>query len=500
MAEPGGVTTGATEHQLHRRLTGRQLTMIGLGGAIGTGLFLGSALAISQAGPATIIAFIVVALVALVIAWALAEMVTVHPTAGAFGTIAHSYLGRWAGFVTRWTYWTIQVIAVGGEVIAAGIYVQYWWPTVPLWLAVVVFSVALIVVNAATVRFFGEFEYWLSMIKVSAIVVFILLGILLITVGLPGAPATGVDNLTSDGGFFPLGLNGVFLAMVFVVFSFIGTEVVSVTAAEAENPARDVPRAARQMVVRLAIFYILAIAVVLTIAPWSQTAQGGSLDASPFVRVLDAAHVPGGASLMNFVILTAALSSANTNLYLTTRMLHSLAGHGYAPAALGKVSRSGAPRNALVLSTAGLAIAAALSVNQGDDAYIALFGISVFGALVVWMMILASHARFRLLRRQHGLPDSPARMWGAPVTTGLAFLFLGAVLVSTAFIDGLQIAWKVGVPFFVLLVIAYVVTASRHGDSASNDPLRDELASAGRGASSGGAGEPEAAAGRHDDA
>ncbi|WP_433559671.1 amino acid permease [Pseudonocardia xinjiangensis] len=468
--------TATTGHQLHRRLTARQLTMIGLGGAIGTGLFLGSALAISQAGPATIIAFVVVALVALVIAWALAEMVTVHPTAGAFGTIAHAYLGRWAGFVIRWTYWTIQVIAVGGEVIAAGIYVQYWWPSIPLWLAVVVFSVALIVVNAATVRLFGEFEYWLSMIKVSAIVVFIVLGILLITVGLPDAPATGLSNLTSDGGFFPMGLGGVFLAMVFVVFSFVGTEVVSVTAAEAENPARDVPRAARQMVLRLALFYVLAIAVVLTIAPWSQTAKGGSLDASPFVRVLEAAQVPAGASVMNFVILTAALSSANTNLYLTTRMLHSLAGHGYAPAALGRLSRSGAPRNALALSTIGLAVAAALSVNDGTAAYLALFGISVFGALVVWMMILASHARFRLLRRRHGLPDSPARIWGAPVTTGLAFLFLGAVLVSTAFIDGLQIAWKVGVPFFALLLVAYLVTASRGRGDAGSDPLRDELA------------------------
>jgi AAT family amino acid transporter len=473
MAEPH-VTGSATEHTLHRQLTGRQLTMIGLGGAIGTGLFLGSGLAISQAGPATIIAFVVVALVALVIAWALAEMVTVHPNSGAFGTIAHSYLGHWAGFIIRWTYWTIQVIAVGGEVIAAGIYVQYWWPSIPLWLAVVGFSVALIAVNAATVRFFGEFEYWLSMIKVSAIVAFILLGILLITVGLPNAPATGLHNLTSDGGFSPMGLSGIFLAMVFVVFSFIGTEVVSVTAAESENPTRDIPRAARQMVLRLALFYVLAIAVVLTIAPWSQTAKGGSLDASPFVRVLEAAHVPGGASLMNFVILTAALSSANTNLYLTTRMMHSLAGHGYAPALFGRLSKSGAPRNALILSTIGLAIAAALSVHEGNSAYVALFGISVFGALVVWMMILASHARFRLLRARHGLPDSPARLWGAPITTGLAFLFLAAVLVSTAFIDGLQIAWKVGTPFFLLLLLAYFLT-SRRGGSASNDPLREEL-------------------------
>lgn len=466
----------APEHQLRRQLTGRQLTMIGLGGAIGTGLFLGSGLAISQAGPATIIAFIVVAAVALVIAWALAEMVTVHPRAGAFGTVAHSYLGHWAGFVIRWTYWTIQVIAVGGEVIATGIYLRYWWPSVPLWLAVVVFSIALIAVNAATVRFFGECEYWLSMIKVAAIVAFILLGFLLIAVGLPGAPATGLHNLIADGGFFPRGAGGVFLAMVFVVFSFVGTEVVSVTAAESENPTRDVPRAARQMVVRLALFYALAISVVLAIAPWPQTAKGGSLDASPFVRVLEAAHVPAGASVMNFVILTAALSSANTNLYLTTRMLHSLAGHGYAPRQLGRLSGSGAPRNALMLSTAGLAVAAALSADQGNRAYLVLFGISVFGALVVWLLILAAHTRFRLLRRRHGLPRSPARLWGAPVTSGLAFLFLASVLVSTGFIDGLEESWTVGVPFFALLLLAYYVTAARGGDRTSNDPLREEIA------------------------
>jgi L-asparagine transporter-like permease len=463
------------QDELHRRLSRRQLTMIGLGGAIGTGLFLGSSLAISQAGPATIVAYLIVALVALVIAWALAEMVTVHPAAGAFGTIAHSYLGRWSGFVIRWTYWTIQVIAIGGEVIASAIYLQYWWPELPLWLPVVVLSLGLIAINAATVRFFGEFEYWFAMIKVTAIVVFILLGLLLITVGLPDAPATGFGNLTNDGGFLPNGLSGLFLAMVFVVFSFIGTEVVSVTAAESENPQRDVPKAARQMVVRLAIFYILAISVVLTIAPWSQTAQGGSVEASPFVRVLAAAQVPAAASLMNFVVLTAALSSANTNLYLTTRMLHSLAGHGYAPAAFGRLSASGAPRNALAMSTVGLAIAAILAVKAEDSAYVALFGISVFGALVVWLLILATHFRFRTVRTREGLPPSPARLWGAPVTTGLAFLFLAAVLVSTAFIDGLTIAWKAGLPFFALLLIAYAVVA-RRGHVDSNDPLRDELA------------------------
>jgi len=165
--------SGAPEETgLQRRLSSRQIAMIGLGGAIGTGLFLGSGLAISQAGPATILAHVACALVALVIAWALAEMVVVHPEAGAFGAVAHRYLGPFAGFVTRWTYWTIQVIAVGGEVIAAGIYVRFWWPEIPLWLPVAVFGVVVVAVNAATVRLFGTVEYWFAMVKVVAIVVF----------------------------------------------------------------------------------------------------------------------------------------------------------------------------------------------------------------------------------------------------------------------------------------------------------------------------------------
>lgn len=443
---------------LERRLTGRQLAMIGLGGAIGTGLFLGSSLAISQAGPATIIAYAVCALVALVIAWALAEMVVVHPTAGSFGAIAHMYLGGWAGFVTRWTYWTIQVIAVGGEVIAAGIYIQYWWPQIPLWLPVVVFAVAVLVVNALAVRVFGEFEYWFAMVKVAAIVVFLLLGAVLIVFGLPGTRATGVHNLTAHGGFFPHGAGGLFLALVFVIFSFIGTEVVAVTAAESEDPTHDIPRAARRMVLRLVLFYLLAIAVVLCIVPWTVTAQAGdNIVASPFVRVLGAANVPAAATVMNFVVLTAALSSANANLYLTSRMMHSLAAHGYAPRWTGRVSGSGVPRNALVLSAAGLGLAAYLSAAFPRSAYVIIFGISVFGALVVWILILVTHMRFRQVRRRHELPASPVRLWGAPATPLLGALFLFAILVSTAFVQGLTTAWQAGIPFFVLLTIGYAV-------------------------------------------
>lgn len=453
-----GVGTREDRAGLERRLSGRQLAMIGLGGAIGTGLFLGSSLAISQAGPATIIAYVVCSLVALVIAWALAEMVVVHPTAGAFGAIAHMYLGGWAGFVTRWTYWTIQVIAVGGEVVAAGIYVQYWWPQIPLWLPVVVFSFAVLVVNALAVRVFGEFEYWFAMVKVAAIVVFLLLGAVLIVFGLPGTHATGAQNLTTNGGFFPHGVGGLFLALVFVIFSFIGTEVVAVTAAESKHPTRDIPRAARRMVLRLVLFYVLAIVVVLCIVPWTLTAQAGDdIVASPFVRVLGAANVPAAATVMNFVVLTAALSSANANLYLTSRMMHSLAAHRYAPRWTGRVSGSGVPRNALVLSAAGLALAAYLSVAYPKSAYVIIFGISIFGALVVWILILLTHMRFRQVRRRNDEPDAPVRLWGAPVTTLLGALFLFAILVSTAFVQGLTAAWQAGIPFFVLLTIGYVL-------------------------------------------
>lgn len=468
----------ASTHGLKRTLTARQLGMIGMGGAIGTGLFLGSGFAISSAGPAVLVSYLICALVALVIAWALAEMVVVHPTAGSFGVLAHSYIGRWAGFVVRWTYWVIQCIAIGGEVIAAGIFIQYWWPAIPLWLSTIIFSAGLLAVNATAVKFFGGIEYWFSMIKVSAIVVFIALGVFLIFFGLPGHAATGFGNVTSHGGFLPKGVNGVLLAMVFVIFSFIGTEIVSVTAAESQNPRRDVPRATRLMIVRLGIFYILAIAIVLIVVPWTQTAQVGSdVRASPFVLVFQFAGIPAAATIMNLVMLTAAVSSANANLYLTTRMLHSLAAHRYAPQWTGKLTSGGVPAYALILSSFGLVLAAIITVTAADTAYLVLFGIAVFGALVVWILILATHMRFRWVRARRGLPGSPVRLIAAPVTSGVALLFLVTVLISTIFVPGLTNTWIAGVPFFaVLLVVFFIVDRRTRGTVGRYDPLEDELA------------------------
>ncbi|MGJ7905132.1 amino acid permease [Actinopolyspora sp. H202] len=468
MREENGVRQRVddTESGLRRDLSSRQVGMIAVGGAIGTGLFLGSGLAISIAGPAVLIAYVVAALAALALAYALAEMMVVHPEAGGFGAIAHRYLGGMAGFVQRWIYWAAQVVNIGSEVVAAGIYFRFWYPGVPLWLPVVAFSVIMLVVNAAAVRYFGEFEYWFAMIKVVTIVVFILLGAVYIVFGLPGASATGVSALTAHGGFLPNGIGAVWLALTVVTFSYLGTEAVSVTASESRNPTRDVPRAARGMVLRLALFYVLGMLVIVSILPWNSSSGGDELTRSPFVRLFEIAGVPAAAGVMNFVILTAALSAMNTNLYVTARMTYSLARDGYAPRWFAGLSGQGTPRRALLLSAVGLALAAAVSAFAPSSAFPVLLGIALFGALLTWLIIFASQLAFRHKRAAAGLPSSPVRLPGAPFTTVLAMLFVLAVLLTTPFTAQFGMAWKAGLPFVALLLLAYWLIRRRESRRA----------------------------------
>ncbi|GHJ41934.1 amino acid permease [Streptomyces sp. TS71-3] len=453
-----------------RGLSHRQATMIGIGGAIGTGLFLGSTLAISTAGPAVIISYLIGAGIALIVAWALAEMTVVHPTRGSFGAIGQSYLGPWAGFVIRWTYWVAQIIAVGGEVIAAGTYVRYWWPVIPLWVPVVVFSVLLLILNGTAVRFFGEFEFWFASIKVTAIVLFVLLGIAYVTVGLPDHSAVGVHQLTANGGFLPNGLSGVWLSMLIVIFSFYGIEVISVAAPETTEPERTVPHALRSMLIRLTLFYVASIAIIVAVVPWNAKSTANGILASPFVRIFDVAGIPAAASVMNFVVLTAALSSMNTNLYLTTRMAHSLSHDGYAPALLGRTTNEGTPRNALVISALGLAIAAYLSVVSPNGAYFALFGISIFGGIVVWILILTTLVAFRRIRDRRGLRQSPVRLPGGVATPVIGIALLVGILLG-CFKLGLAIACEAGVPYLVVISLVYAIVARRRTGAARTRPL-----------------------------
>lgn len=445
----------ARENDLQRRLTPRQLGMIALGGAIGTGLFLGSGISVRLAGPGVIFAYVLAGFIALFIAWALAEMAVAHPVAGSFGVYAEIYLHPWAGFTMRYSYWFAQVLAIGSEVVAAAIYCSYWFPHVPGWLWVVAFSVALITANAWSVSSFGEFEYWFALIKVMTIVVFLVLGVSLLF-GLGPLEPVGFLNYTRHGGFLPHGVTGIVLAMTLAVFSYFGVEIIAVTAGEARDPQRTIPRALRSVFWRLALFYVAGIALLVGLVPWSQV----GIEASPFVRAFQAVGLPAASSVMNFVVLTAALSSANTNLYLTSRMLFSLSRGGYAPTRLGRLTRRGIPLWALLTSSGGMILAVLAAKFFPQRAYLYLIGTAFFGGLYVWVMILITHLLFR--RRHRSTPTLATFIPAYPLPTLLALVGLGVVSVATLFVPGLHVTLLVGLPWLGAVSLAYWFWRSLH--------------------------------------
>ena len=447
------------EEGLQRRLTSRQVTMIAIGGAIGVGLFLGSTVTINLAGPGVIITYVIGAVIALIMAYALAEMAVVHPEAGAFGVWADKYLSPWLGFLVRATYAFIQILAIGAEVTAAAIYFGFWFPDAPRWLWVVAVSAGLIGINTANVGRFGEFEYWFAIIKVVAIVTFIATGLALIA-GIGPFPAVGLTNLTGGpGGFLPHGWTGVWLALTLVITSYMGVEVVAVAAGEAERPERSIPRAMRTMVGRLIVFYVLAISVMLMMTPWQRIGEsGGSVTGSPFVRTFTAIGIPYAAGAMNLVVITAALSSANSNLYLTTRMLFSLSRDGYAPRALSAVTSAGVPLQAVAVASAGMVAAILLAIYAPAQAFLALYGTAVAGMLFIWIVILITYIQFRRTA-------SPAILERLPLTLPMhefaaagGIVALLAIASTTFFVDGLRYSIPLLLPFLLIMSAAYLRT------------------------------------------
>ncbi len=441
------------ESGLHRGLSKAQIVMIGLGGAIGTGLFMGSGIAIGYAGPAVILSYALAGFVAVVMVFSLSEMAVVHPTAGSFGTYAETYLNPWAGFVVRYTYWISQVIAIGGEAVAAGLYMTFWFPDVPVWMWSIAFCLILLYFNSRSVSNFGTVEFWFALIKVLAIVLFIVLGLGAI-IGLRG-PGTGFHNLTGlPGGFVPNGFGGVWMAVIVGIFSFNGIEVIAVTSGEAENPRVAIPAALRTMVFRLFSFYVLALMIIVTTVPW--TATGVKVVAqSPFVSVFQHSGIAHAAGIMNFVVITAALSSMNTNVYLCSRMLFSLSRGSYAPQFLGNLSRKGSPIAAILTSGACILVSAAVSMFT-PNAYNYLLGVALFAAILVWMMILVSHLSFR---RHHDAKSLPVRMPLFPWMQCAGLLMLAAILITMGIDPNFRVSWEFGIPWVLLVSGAYFVWA-----------------------------------------
>ncbi|HXI30685.1 MAG TPA: amino acid permease, partial [Vicinamibacterales bacterium] len=374
-------------------------------------------------------------------------------------------LSRWAGFAVRATYAFVQILAIGAEVTAVAIYFGFWFPGVPPWLWVGGMAAALIAINTAQVGVFGEVEYGFALIKVVAIVTFILVGLALVT-GIGPWPATGIGNLTA-GGFLPNGWRGVWLALTLVITSYMGIEGIAVTAGEAEHPETTIPRAMRSMVLRLILFYVLAIAVMLMMTPWRELAEtGGSLTGSPFVRAFAAIGIPAAAGAMNLVVISAAVSSANSNLYMTARMLLSLARSGYAPRFLAIVSEAGVPLPAVGVASTGVVAAILLAVFAPANAFLALYGTAVAGMLFIWIVILLTYLRFRTALAPDRLARLPIRMPAHRVLTWFGIVSLLAISATTFVVDGLQYSFVWFVPFLALISLAYV--RMRRGAAAAD--------------------------------
>ena len=401
-------TTPNPESGLRRQLSAGQITMVAVGGSIGTGLLLGTAAAIQLAGPAVILSFVLAAFISGTVALALAELATAHPAAGSFGVYGDLYLNHYAGFLARAGYWLAIAVSIGAEMVASATYMQLWFPRVPAITWVFVFSALLLGVNLFSVHTYARFEFWFAMIKVAVIAAFIALGAALLFTGRTAA------QYTTHGGFFPLGAAAPLLAITFAIYSFGGVEMVAVASGESAS-TQNISSAVRRTFFTLTILYIGAIAILVGIAPWNRI----GVSESPFVTVFRSVNLPGATHFMNFVVLTAALSGSNAALYISSRMLFSLARTGWAPAALGRLSQKGTPTLALLVSSYGVVVALVLERYAPAKAFEYILRGAFFGMMLSWIVSLAAHINYRRQLTATQIETIPARSplgkWGSIV-------------------------------------------------------------------------------------
>jgi AAT family amino acid transporter len=439
------------EQGLKRELTARQMAMVAVGGSIGTGLLLGSGAAIQVAGPAVVLTFVLSALISWTVAMALGEMSAIHPAAGSFGVYAELYVSRWAGFIARYGYWFSVVIAIGSEVVAAATYMRQWYPAVPAVVWMVIFAIFLLAINFFSVGHYGTFEYWFALLKVITIFVFIVTGAALLFAG------KVQPQYVAQGGFAPKGWSAPLLAISFGLYSFLGIEMVATSSGEARS-SREVARATRIAFAMLAFVYVGAMAVLVGVMPW----RNAGISESPFVTVFKVAGIPAAGFIMNFVVLTAALSAANASLYVTSRMLFSISRAGYAPKRMGVLNRHGVPMGALVVSMLGI-VAAILLQLRTSNAYLYIINASLVGGMLAWLISLLAHVRFRRMVSAEQLKEIGLRSPLGAVGSILGFIAIVAAIACTWWVSQSSVAAKSAGIYLVVLSAAYgmVVLKSR---------------------------------------
>jgi L-asparagine transporter-like permease len=440
----------AREEGLHRQLGATQVAMVAVGGSIGTGLLLGSGASVKIAGPGVVVSYLIGAALAFAVTMALGELASVQPAAGSFGVYLERYLNRWAGFVSRWGYWLSTVLSVGADLIAAATFMRLWFPGVPPLVWVLVFGAGLVAMNLAEVRLFANVESWLAVTKVLAIAAFVVLGAALLFSGrLP-------QHYTADGGFFPRGALAPLLAVSFALYSFLGVEFAAVSSGEVRSGS-EMPAAVRRMFILLALVYVGGSLVLVGVMPWNAAGLGES----PFVAVLRYAGVPAAAHIMNAVVLIAALSTANAVIYVSARMLFSLARGGLAPAALGRLTRTGSPRNALLASTIGIAAAIVLERWGSGAAYLYLIGFGLAGGMFSWIAILVAHIASRRRLTRDEVARLPMRAPGGAVASALALAGVLAAILATWRVPESRVTVVSGVALVAALSAIYRLSVAR---------------------------------------
>ncbi|MFW1923406.1 amino acid permease [Acinetobacter geminorum] len=439
---------------LQRGLNTRHIRFLALGSAIGTGLFYGSATAIKMAGPSVLLAYIVAGIAIYIVMRALGEMAVQNPVSGSFSHYASQYIGPLAGFTTGWTYVFEMIIVALADVTAFGIYMGFWYPDVPRWIWILSLIMFLGAINLIHVKVFGELEFWLSIVKVSAIVAMILGGIGLMFYGFHADHSSvvpGIQNLWIYDGFMPHGIAGLVACLSVVVFAFGGIEIIGITAGESQDPKTTLPKAINAVPVRILLFYVLTIFVLMSIFPWNQIGSQGS----PFVQIFENLGIKSAATILNIVVITAAVSAINSDVFGAGRMLYGMANRGQAPRVFQKLSRNGVPWMTVVVMAGVLLIGVVLNYLIPENVFMIIASIATFATVWVWLMILLSQVAMRrkLSTAEIKALDFPVIGW--PYAPAFAIGFMVFILVMMGYFPDSRPAIYVGITWLILLMIAY---------------------------------------------
>ncbi|MCB5906673.1 amino acid permease [Streptomyces pinistramenti] len=439
---------------LRRGLRSRHIRFIALGSAIGTGLFYGSSEAIQAGGPAVLLAYLIGGAAVFLVLRSLGEMAVHHPCAGSFGEYATKHLGSLAGFTTGWTYAFEMVIVCIADITALGVYMGFWFPDVPRWIWLLAAIVVIGAINLLHVKVFGELEFWLSLVKIVAIIAMIIAGIAILVLGIKGGGAhVGISNLWNNGGFFAHGAHGFIISFAVVMFAFGGTEIIGVTAGEAENPEKTIPGAVNSIPLRIVLFYVLTLAVIMSLDPWQHVGSDGS----PFVQIFVGLGIKSAAAVLNVVVVVAALSAINSDIFAAGRIMYGMAERRQAPSMMRRLSRSGVPTMTVAIMIGALLLGVLLNYLIPDQIFLIISSIATFATVWVWLMILLTQVKARrsMSAEESAALAYPAPFW--PYGQIIAVVFMVGVMVLLAFSASTRIALIVGAVWLALLSVVHLI-------------------------------------------